>query len=106
MGNLFELQACLRIDKKNIPNPLEIGKQYNFNKNGHRFYQIKVPMDLRDENWNAYGRCVITKYTLGEGKTIGIYVLVKIFDEIQGRQVTKSFVSDEEVNDVLVGVSN
>ncbi|MBU0722235.1 hypothetical protein KKA93_02145 [Patescibacteria group bacterium] len=65
------------------------------------FIKSKVPMDLRDENWNAYGRCVITKYTLGEGKTIGTYVLVKIFDKIQGEQVPKAFVSDEEVDAVL-----
>ncbi|HBO17110.1 MAG: hypothetical protein UR69_C0002G0236 [Candidatus Moranbacteria bacterium GW2011_GWE2_35_2-] len=104
MGNPFELQACLRMDKKDIPNPLEIGKKYNFSKNGHRLYQIKVPMDLRDENWNAYGRCVITKYTLGEGKTIGTYVVVKIFDEIQCEQVTRAFVSDEEVDAVLIDI--
>ncbi len=104
MGNPFELQACLRMDKKDIPAPLKIGKKYSFNKNGHRLYQIKVPMDLRDENWNAYGRCVITEYTLGDDKTTGIYVVVKIFDEIQGAQVTKAFVSDEEVNAVLSDV--
>jgi hypothetical protein len=104
MGNPFELQACLRIGKKDIPSPLEIGKKYNFNKNGHRLYQIKVPMDLRDENWNAYGRCVITKYTLGEGKTIGTYVMVKIFDEKQREEVTKAFVSDEEIGAVLSGI--
>ncbi|MBU2007768.1 hypothetical protein KJ743_01485 [Patescibacteria group bacterium] len=41
MGNPFELQACLRMDKKDIPGPLEIGKEYSFSKNGHRLYQIK-----------------------------------------------------------------
>ncbi len=104
MGNPFKLQACLRMDKKDIPVPLKIGKKYNFNKNGHRLYQIKVPMDLRDENWNAYGRCVITEYTLGNNKTTGIYVIVKVFDKVQGEQVTKAFVSDEEVDAVLSNI--
>lgn len=101
MGNPFELQACLRMDKTQVPDPLEIGKPYSFTKNGHRIYQIKVPMDLRDENWKAYGRCVITEYTLGGGKTIGTFVMVKIFDGEQSEQVTKAFVSDEEVEAVL-----
>ncbi|VAW31755.1 hypothetical protein MNBD_CPR01-190 [hydrothermal vent metagenome] len=104
MGNPFKLQACLRIDKSNIPNPLEIGKKYNFSKNGHRLYQIRVPMDLRDENWDAYGRCVVTEYTLGNGKTVGTYVVVKIFDKEQGEQVTKAFVSNEEVDAVLTDI--
>lgn len=101
MGNPFQLQACLRMDKIDIPSPLEIGKQYKFSKNGHRLYQIKVPMDLRDGNWNALGRCVITEYTLGNDKTEGTYVMVKIFDETQADQVTKTFVTNEEVDAVL-----
>ena len=101
MGNPFQLQACLRMDKSDISNQLEVGKKYNFSKNGHRLYQIKVPMDLRDENWHAYGRCVITEYTLGNGKTVGTYIIVKIFDKEQSKQVTKAFVSDEEVDVVL-----
>lgn|GEM_PF-769225 len=105
MGNPFQLQACLRVDKRDIPSPLEIGKKYSFNKSGHRLYQIKVPMDLRDENWNAYGRCVIIEYTLGNEKTIGTYVLVKIFGEEQREQVTKAFVSDEEVEAVLANTN-
>lgn len=104
MGNPFQLQACLRMDKKNIPDPLEIGKKYNFTKNEHRLYQIEVPMDLRDEDWNAYGRCVITEYTLGNNKTIGTYVMVRIFNDVQREQVTRAFVSDEEVCTVLSGL--
>lgn len=104
MGNPFQLQACLRMDKKDIPVPLEIGKRYEFNKNGHRLYQIKVPMDLRDENWIAYGRCVVVEYTLGNDKTDGTYVMVRIFDDEQREQATKSFVSDEEVDVVLGGL--
>ena len=105
MGNPFLLQACLRMDRKNIPSPLEIGKKYSFSKNKHRLYQINVPMDLRDENWNALGRCVITEYTLGNKKTIGTYVMVKIFNEEQGKYVTGTFVSDEEVNAVLADIN-
>ncbi len=101
MGSPFLLQACLRLDTKDIPQSLEIGKKYSFSKNGHRLYQINIPMDLRDKDWNAYGRCVVTEYTLGNNKTIGTYVMVKIFDEEQCRQVTGAYVSDEDVNVVL-----
>ena len=101
MKNPFLLQACLKLNKNKIPSPLEIGKKYNFIKDEHRLYQIKVPMDLRDENWNTYGRCVIMEYTLGNDKTIGTYVMVKIFDKEQATFVTETFVSDEEVDSVL-----
>lgn len=104
MGNPFLLQACLRLDAQDIPQPLEIGKKYSFSKNGHRLYQINVPMDLRDQDWNAFGRCVITEYTLGNGKTSGMYVMVKIFDEEQRKQVTGTYVSDEEVNAILANM--
>ncbi|MFA6131590.1 MAG: DUF2584 family protein [Patescibacteria group bacterium] len=104
MGNPFLLQACLRMDAKDLPSPLEIGKKYNFAKNEHRLYQINVPMDLRDNDWNAYGRCVITEYTVGNNKTMGTYVVVTIFDEKQREQVTKTFVSDEEVKAILIDV--
>jgi hypothetical protein len=101
MGNPFLLQACLRLKNSDIPNPLEIAKKYKFTKDGHRLYQIKVPMDLRDENWNALGRCVITEYTVGNNKTYGVYVVVKIFNEEEKKHITNSFVSDEKVAEVL-----
>lgn len=104
MGNPFLLQACLRLDANDIPQPLEIGKKYRFSKNEHRLYQINIPMDLRDENWNAFGRCVITEYTLGNNKTAGTYVMVKIFDAEQAKQVTDTYVSDEEVDAILAKI--
>jgi hypothetical protein len=104
MGNLFLLQACLKINKKYIPDPLEIGKKYSFTKKEHRIYQIKVPMDLRDENWNALGRCVITEYTIGDGKTIGTFIMVKLFNKEQSKHITDTFVSDEKVDAVLAQI--
>lgn len=101
MGNPFLLQACLKLDKSEMPNSFEIGKEYNFAKKGHRIYQIQVPMDLRDNSWNAYGRCVIIKYTLGNDETIGTYMMVKIFDSEQAKHVTNTYVSDEEVKNIL-----
>jgi hypothetical protein len=101
MGNPFELQACLRLDKSDIPDPLEVGKKYYFEKTGHRLYQIKVPMDLRDTDWRAYGRCVITEYTLGNGKTAGTFVMVKIFGKEQSEQAAKAYVPEEEVEAIL-----
>ena len=47
MGNPFLLQACLRLPELQMPDSLEIGSSYSFEKEGHRLYQINVPMDLR-----------------------------------------------------------
>lgn len=104
MGNPFLLQACLKLDKDKIPNSLEIGKKYTFIKDKHRIYQINIPMDLRDNSWNAYGRCIITEYTLGNNKTIGTYVMVKIFSDEQAKYVTDAYVSDEEVENILKSI--
>ena len=101
MGNPFLLQACLRLNVDEISKPLQIGKNYHFHKEGHRLYQIKVPMDLRTSDWKALGRCVVTEFTVGNRRTEGTFVMVKIFDSIQAEQVTKAYVSDEEVEQIL-----
>jgi len=101
MGNPFLLQACLRLDEEAIPSPLEVGKEYHFWKEGHRLYQIKVPMDLRTTGWKAVGRCVITEYTVGKGRTEGTFVVVKIFSPEEAEYATKTYVSNEEVERIL-----
>jgi hypothetical protein len=101
MGNPFLLQACLRLDEDEIPTELELGREYNFSKEGHRLYQIKVPMDLRTADWDFVARIVVTKYTLGDNKTEGIYIPVKLFSAEERRIITRTYVSDEEVRSVL-----
>lgn len=104
MGNPFLLQACLRLDKNEIPQPLKIGVEYRFKKDGHRLYQINVPMDLRTIDWKFLGRVIIVEYTIGKGKTEGKFILVKEFSDMDKEIITKSYVSDEEMEDVLNGV--
>jgi len=99
MGNPFLLQACLRLE--NIPENLEIGKEYVFSKKGHRLYQINVPMDLRTENWKFRARIIITNYMLGNDKTEGTFIPVKIFSNEENEIITKTFVSDEEVEKII-----
>lgn len=101
MGNPFLLQACLRLSEDKIPAPLELGKEYPFFKSGHRLYQIKVPMDLRTEDWKAIGRGVITQFTIGNGMTQGLFVMVKLFTKEEAEYATKTYVSDEEVEAIL-----
>jgi hypothetical protein len=101
MGNPFLLQGCLRLDSEQIPKPLEVGKKYHFYKKGHRLYQIKVPMDFRRDDWEALGRCVIIEFTVGEERTEGTFVMVKIFDEEQRKHVTNTYIPDQEVERIL-----
>ncbi len=58
-------------------------------------------MDLRTRDWKALGRCVVTEFTVGYGKTSGTFVVVKIFGPEQAKHVTDTYVSDEEVERVL-----
>ena len=106
MGNPFLLQACLRLEEKEISQPLEIGKNYKFFKEGHRLYQLNVPMDLRTTAWKALGRCVVVEYTVGKGRTEGTYVMVKIFTPEEARYATETYVSDEEVGTILQNIKS
>lgn len=99
MGNPFLLQACLRLE--HIPERVELGKEYGFTKEGHRLYQLNVPMDLWTNDWKFKGRIIITKYVLGDNKTEGTYIPVKLFTEEENDVITKTYVSDEEINTVL-----
>lgn len=99
MGNPFLLQACLRLEK--IPKNLVIGKKYKFRKKEHRLYQINVPMDLRTKDWKFLGRIVITEFTVGNGKTEGTFVFVKDFTKGEKDTITKTYISDEEIQRII-----
>ena len=101
MGNPFLLQACLRLPSSEIPDSLEIGREHTFSKEGHRLYQINVSMDLRDSNWNFLARVVVLEYTVGRGITKGVFAVVKQFSADEKEVITKTFVSDKEVSEVL-----
>ena len=104
MGNPFLVQACLKLDNDQIPKVLEFGKKYSFKKENHRLYQINVPMDLKDNDWNFLARIVVTEYTIGNNKTEGTFVLVKDFSEDEKNVITKTFVSDQEVDNILKSI--
>ena len=101
MWNQILLQACLRLDRDDIPTDLEIGKEYSFKKSDHRLYQINVPMDLRTSDRDFICRIIITEYTIGKGRTQGTYIPVKFFTEEENKTITKAFVSDAEVIEIL-----
>jgi hypothetical protein len=104
MGNPFLVQACLKLDDNQIPKVLEFGKKYSFKKEKHRLYQINVPMDLKDNDWNFLARIVITEYTVGKNRTEGTFVLVKDFSEDEKNIITKAFVSNQEVDNILKSI--
>ncbi len=101
MGNPFLLQACLKLSEKEIPKPLELGKEYHFKKEDHRLYQINTPMDLRTTDWKFLGRIIVKEYTVGNGITKGIFILVKEFSDNEKEIITKTYVSDKELEKVL-----
>ena len=101
MGNPFLVQACLRLDDQQIPKKLEFGKEYHFKKDKHRLYQLNVPMDLRTRDWKFLARVVIIEYTVGKGRTEGIFALVKNFSKEEKDIITKTFIDDKEVDNII-----
>mgnify|MGYP003394986127 CR=1 FL=1 len=97
MGNPFLLQGCLRLDEKEIPKVLELGKSYPFLKKEHRIYQLNVAMDLWTNDWKFICRIVITEYSLGNNETKGFFVPVKLFSDEERKVITKIYVSDSEI---------
>ncbi|MFA5126394.1 MAG: hypothetical protein WC465_00115 [Patescibacteria group bacterium] len=104
MGNPFLVQACLRLDDAQIPKPLEFSEEYHFKKIGHRLYQINVPMDLRTRDWKFLARIVITEYTIGKNRTEGTFILVKDFSEAEKEIISKTFVDDKEVENIVANL--
>ena len=58
-------------------------------------------MDLRTETWNFLGRVIVTEFTVGKNRTEGTFILVKEFSLAEKEIITKAYVSDEEVSQVL-----
>jgi hypothetical protein len=58
-------------------------------------------MDLRDCDRNFICRIIITEYTIGKWRTHGTYIPFRFFTEEENKTITKAFVSDEEVIEIL-----
>jgi len=58
-------------------------------------------MDLRTQDWKFLARIIINKYTIGENKTEGTFIIVKNFSEEEKEVITKTFVSEEEVEEIF-----
>ena len=104
MGNPFLVQACLRLDDEQIPKLLGFGKEYYFKKDGHRLYQLNVPMDLRTRDWKFLARVVIMEYTVGKNRTKGTFILVKDFSKEEKDIISKTFVADKEVEEIVANL--
>ena len=58
---------------------LEENKDYEFTKKEMRIYPIKIPIDLINNNWEAVAKIVILKCKIGDGKTSGLFNVIKIY---------------------------
>jgi len=58
-------------------------------------------MDLRTNDWKFLGRIIITEFIVGKNRTEGTFILVKEFSDQERETITKTYVSDEEVNKIL-----
>jgi len=94
MGFKTEFNWILKLKpEQGFPEVLEVNKEYNFLKDGYRVYPLDIPIDLVNENWEAVAKAVIVECTLGNGKTKGIFKIVKIY-EGKEKEVMKSYLKD------------
>ena len=52
-------------------------------------------------DWKFLGRIIITEFIVGKNRTEGTFILVKEFSDQERETITKTYVSDEEVNKIL-----
>ena len=82
MGFKTEFNWALKLKPENglDESKLEIGKVYDFSKNGYRTYPVDIPIDLINQNWEAVAKVIVIEFKNYKGKTYGKYKVLKIYE--------------------------
>lgn len=76
MGKNYEYNWVLVLNE--VPNDLEVGKVYEFEKEEERIYPRGMSIELDDKDWNKIGKCEIIEFTISDNKTSGKYKLLEL----------------------------
>mgnify|MGYP001559788499 CR=1 FL=1 len=107
MGSLIEINDTLKISKeRGFPKSLTldshisypsssakfIGQEFNFWNKGERLYHISPTrvflVEEIDGKWLYWGNALIISQIIGDGKTEGVYKIVKIYHPDFQKQMT------------------
>ena len=102
MGAIWSQQGCLRLSKKQglvDRNQLKEGAEYAFEKSKHRLYMLETPLELVTDDWKAIAHVVITEFTVGHGKTKGIYKVLKVYSDEEVRVVSGTLIPYDQIRD-------
>lgn len=84
-----EFDYVLKIrEAQGLPGDPQVGETYAFQKTIERIYPLHLPILLVDDDYRAYGKCIILEYTAGGGMTRGKYQIVALFDAAKAKVFT------------------
>ncbi len=76
MGFSVKFNWVLQINTSGL---LDIGKEYNFEKEGNRVFPLDTPIDLINSRREAIAKIKIIHYTNNLDQTTGTYRVIKIY---------------------------
>lgn len=88
MGFKAEFNTIIRTD--DIPNP-EVGKVYDFEKEGSRIFTDNIQIWLTRQDWTALAEIQVIEQTRKDGVTKGKFEVKYVYDEEEQKVLTEIF---------------
>ena len=88
MGFKVEFNSIVRID---IPEKIEIGKEYEFENSGSRVYFDDIPIWLLKKDWTAVGEIQITHQERNGGNIKGTYKILHLYSPEESESLSRMF---------------
>ena len=100
MAYLTKIQGCLRIGPdQGLPEDIRTGREYQFQKPGHRIYPINIPMNLFSRDWVPIAKIIITETTVGKNRTAGIFKVLIVYSEKQSAIIASATIPYNQLED-------
>lgn len=88
MGFKVEFNYILRLDFRQ---PLIVGKEYIFEKEGSRIFADGIQIWLTDNEWNALAEIQVTKQARSNNKLTGVFKVLYVYTVKEQKQLTPIF---------------
>ena len=88
MGFKINVNSILRYE---VTEPLEVGKEYPFEKEGLNLLADDIQMWLANTDWTALADIQVTSQQRKDGKTSGTFVIKHLYEDQEQQVLTGIF---------------
>jgi len=88
MGIKINVNTILRYE---VPEPLEEGKEYPFEKDGLTLFADDIQTWLTRRDWTALAEIQVTSQQRRDGKTLGTFTVEHVYDDAEQQLLTDVF---------------